>query len=191
MHGQNDQLRLLRPAEQRALLDRFAGDAVGTPLQRYRAVRAEWQAVSRGSSSGATARVGWRRKADLLRHGLTEIEAVDPQPGEDRDLTQEARRLAAADDLREAGGTARAAIAGGDAMDTVDDAGGNLGALALVGEARHRLGGSGDDALAALDSVLSDVLAQLDDVAGAPPPTWTGWTPTRTWWPVCSAGRRS
>ena len=37
VHGQNDQLRLLRPAEQRALLDRFAGDAVGTPLQRYRA----------------------------------------------------------------------------------------------------------------------------------------------------------
>src|SRR5690606_34019806 len=28
VHGQNDQLRLLRPAEQRALLDRFAGEAV-------------------------------------------------------------------------------------------------------------------------------------------------------------------
>jgi len=166
VHGQNDQLRLLRPAEQRALLDRFAGDAVGTPLQGYRAVRAEWQAVA---AELVERRDGARRlaqEADLLRHGLTEIEAVDPQPGEDRDLTQEARRLAAADDLREAAGTARAAIAGGDAMDTVDDTRANLGALALVGEARHRLGGSGDDALAALDSVLGDVLAQLDDVAG-------------------------
>jgi DNA repair protein RecN (Recombination protein N) len=161
VHGQNDQLRLLRPAEQRALLDRFAGDAVGTPLQRYRTVRAEWQAVA---AELVERRDGARRlaqEADLLRHGLTEIEAVDPQPGEDRELTQEARRLAAADDLREAAGTARAVIAGGDAMDETA-----LGAVALVGEARHRLAGSGDNELAALDSVLGDALAQLDDVAG-------------------------
>ena len=39
-------------------------------------------------------------------------------------------------------------------------------AVALVGEARHRLAASGDGALAALDTVLGDVLAQLDDVAG-------------------------
>jgi len=161
VHGQNDQLRLLRPAEQRALLDRFAGDAVGVPLQRYRAVRSEWQAVA---AELVDRRDGARRlaqEADLLRHGLTEIEAVDPQPGEDRELTEEARRLAAADDLREAAGTARAAIAGGDAMDDAAPA-----ALALVGEARHRLAASGDGALAALDTVLGDVLAQLDDVAG-------------------------
>jgi DNA repair protein RecN (Recombination protein N) len=161
VHGQNDQLRLLRPAEQRALLDRFAGDAVGAPLQRYRAVRAEWQAVA---AELGERRDGARRlaqEADLLRHGLTEIEAVDPQPGEDRELTVEARRLGAADDLREAAGTARAALAGGDAMDD-----GQLGAVALVGEARHRLAGSGDGALTALDAVLGDVLAQLDDVAG-------------------------
>ena len=161
VHGQNDQLRLLRPAEQRALLDRFAGDAVGVPLQRYRAVRSEWQAVA---AELVERRDGARRlaqEADLLRHGLTEIEAVDPQPGEDRELTEEARRLAAADDLREAAGTARAAIAGGDAMDDAAPA-----AVALVGEARHRLAASGDGALAALDTVLGDVLAQLDDVAG-------------------------
>ena len=161
VHGQNDQLRLLRPAEQRALLDRFAGDAVGAPLQRYRAVRSEWQAVA---AELVERRDGARRlaqEADLLRHGLTEIEAVNPEPGEDRELTEEARRLAAADDLREAAGTARAAIAGGDAMDDAAPA-----AVALVGEARHRLAASGDGALAALDTVLGDVLAQLDDVAG-------------------------
>src|SRR4051812_37747547 len=161
VHGQNDQLRLLRPAEQRALLDRFAGDAVAMPLQRYREVRAQWQAVA---AELVERREGARRlaqEADLLRHGLTEIAAVDPQVGEDRELTEQARRLAAADDLREAASAARAALAGGDAM---DDA--MLGAVALVGEARHRLGGAGDPELAALDPVLSDVLAQLDDVAG-------------------------
>ena len=160
VHGQNDQLRLLRPAEQRALLDRFAGDT-GRTAAAVPAVRSEWQAVA---AELVERRDGARRlaqEADLLRHGLTEIEAVDPQPGEDRELTEEARRLAAADDLREAAGTARAAIAGGDAMDDAAPA-----AVALVGEARHRLAASGDGALAALDTVLGDVLAQLDDVAG-------------------------
>jgi DNA repair protein RecN (Recombination protein N) len=161
IHGQNDQLRLLRPAEQRALLDRFAGEAVAEPLQRYRAVRTEWQSVA---AELVERRDGARRlaqEADLLRHGLTEIAAVDPQPGEDRELQDQARRLAAADDLREAAAAARTALAGGDAMED-----GALGALALVGEARHRLAASGDPELAALDTVLGDVLAQLDDVAG-------------------------
>jgi DNA repair protein RecN (Recombination protein N) len=161
VHGQNDQLRLLRPAEQRALLDRFAGDAVGDPLRRYRAVRAQWQAVAAELHERRDGARRLAQEADLLRHGLTEIDAVDPQPGEDRELTDRARRLAAADDLREAAATARAALAGGDAMD--DTA---LGAVALVGEARHRLAGTGDPELAALDPVLGDVLAQLDDVAG-------------------------
>src|SRR3954470_8597610 len=128
VHGQNDQLRLLRPAEQRALLDRFAGEAVGEPLRRYRAVRAEWQAAA---AELVERRDGARRlaqEADLLRHGLTEIGAVDPQSGEDRELTDQARRLAAADDLREAATTARGAVAGGDAMDDT-----MLGAVALVG----------------------------------------------------------
>ena len=79
VHGQNDQLRLLRPAEQRALLDRFAGAAVAEPLARYRSVRAEWQRVA---AELVERRDGARRlaqEADLLRHGLTEIGAVDPQ----------------------------------------------------------------------------------------------------------------
>jgi DNA repair protein RecN (Recombination protein N) len=164
VHGQNDQLRLLRPAEQRALLDRFAGDAIAAPLASYRAVRIEWQAVA---AELVERRDGARRlaqEADLLRHGLTEIAIVDPQPGEDRALQDQARRLAAADDLRDTATVARAALAG--AMDAVEDFAGALGALALVGEARHRLAASGDPELAALDGVLGDVLAQLDDVAG-------------------------
>ncbi len=164
VHGQNDQLRLLRPAEQRALLDRFAGDAVAALLERYRHVRTEWQAVA---AELRERRDGARRlaqEADLLRHGLTEIAAVDPQPGEDRELIDQARRLAAADDLREAATVARAAVAGADVLDAAD--GSALGAVALVGEARHRIAGTGDPELTALDAMLADVLAQLDDVGG-------------------------
>ncbi|WP_214370362.1 DNA repair protein RecN [Pseudonocardia sp. H11422] len=165
VHGQNDQLRLLRPADQRALLDRYAGDVVGKPLAAYREVRAEWQRVS---AELVERRDGARRlaqEADMLRHGLTEIEAVDPQPGEDRELVEQARRLAAADDLREAASIARAALAGADDAGSMTDPGA-LGALGLIGEARHRLAATGDPELAALDPRLGEALAVLGDVAG-------------------------
>jgi DNA repair protein RecN (Recombination protein N) len=159
VHGQNDQLRLLRPADQRALLDRFAGDAVGKPLVAYREARAEWLAVS---AEIVERRDGARRlaqEADMLRLGLSEIEAVAPQPGEDRALVEEARRLAAADDLREAAGLAHGLVGG-------SDDGESPGAVGLVGEARNRLQASGDPELTAHDERLNEALAILTDVAG-------------------------
>ncbi|MBV9920728.1 MAG: DNA repair protein RecN [Pseudonocardia sp.] len=158
VHGQNDQLRLLRPAEQRALLDRFAGDAVAAPLARYRAVRAEWLQIA---AELGERRDGARRlaqEADLLRHGLTEITAVDPQPGEDVELVAQARRLAEADDLRAVATAAQGALVG---ADDVPDA---PAALALIGEARHRLAAAGDAELSALDGRLAEALALLGDV---------------------------
>ena len=159
VHGQNDQLRLLRPAEQRALLDRFAGGAVAAPLQRYRAVRAEWQRVV---GELVERRDGARRmaqEADLLRHGLTEIAAVDPQPGEDSELVERAKRLAAVDELREVAVLAQAALVG-----TGDGDPDAPAALALIGDARHRLAGAGDGELTALDARLGEALALLGDV---------------------------
>ncbi len=159
VHGQNDQLRLLRPAEQRALLDRFAGEAVAKPLQRYREVRAEWQRVA---GELAERRDGARRmaqEADLLRHGLTEIAAVDPQPGEDSELVEQAKRLAAVDELREVAVLAQAALVGTGEGDPDAPA-----ALALIGDARHRLAGAGDSELTALDARLGEALALLGDV---------------------------
>ena len=154
VHGQNDQLRLLRPAEQRALLDRFAGETVAEPLARYRAVRAEWMRIS---AELVERRDGARRlaqEADLLRHGLTEITAVDPQPGEDVELVAHARRLAEADDLRAVASAAQAALVGAEDVPDVP------AALALIGEARHRLAAAGDAELSALD-------ARLDGGVGA------------------------
>jgi DNA repair protein RecN (Recombination protein N) len=45
VHGQSDQLRLLRPAEQRAALDRFAGPEHETLLETYREAYSRWRAV--------------------------------------------------------------------------------------------------------------------------------------------------
>src|SRR5205823_7580490 len=64
VHGQNDQLRLLRPAEQRAVLDRFAGEAVAGPLAEYRRVRDEWQRVATELTERAERSREMAREAD-------------------------------------------------------------------------------------------------------------------------------
>src|SRR5829696_475762 len=157
VHGQNDQLSLLRPAEQRAVLDRFAGEAVAGPLGEYRRVRAEWLRVGSELTERRERARELAREADLLRHGLTEIEAVEPQPGEDDELVLEARRLADADQLRETASAAHGAVVGELERDAP-------GALDLAGEARRWLASAEDPALRELASRLDDVAALLADV---------------------------
>src|SRR5262249_61088423 len=74
------------------------------------------------------------READLLSHGLAEITAIDPQPGEDDTLLVEARRLADAEALRETAAIAQSAVCGGPEGDPDQP-----NAIGLVGEARRRL----------------------------------------------------
>ncbi|MDD7933083.1 DNA repair protein RecN [Actinomycetospora straminea] len=160
VHGQHEALRLLRSAEQRAVLDRFAGAAVAEPLAAYRRTRTAWRrAVTELARRHEQARE-LSREADMLRHGLTEIEAVDPQPGEDAELVAEARRLADADDLRATAAGALAALAG-----PPDGTGEEPDAVGLLGEARRRVQGTEDPVLAALDPRLAEAAALIGDAA--------------------------
>ena len=132
VHGQSDQLRLLRPAEQRA---RWTGSPAtpwacrcsGTGRCAPSGRRSRPSSSSGGDGAGERA-----QEADLLRLGLDEIEAVDPQPGEDGELREEARRLGAADDLREAAGSRACRHRGGPTRWTTP----HRLRVALVGEAR-------------------------------------------------------
>jgi DNA repair protein RecN (Recombination protein N) len=159
VHGQNDQLRLLRAAEQRAVLDRFAGDAVAEPLKAYRRVREEWVAVVAELAERSSRSRELAQQADLLRHGLDEIAAVGPSPGEDTELTEQIKRLAAVDELRAAASVAHAAVSG--AADGDPDA---PGALGLLGEASRRLTGTDDAALRELHPRLAEASVLLSDV---------------------------
>ena len=78
VHGQNDQLKLMRPAEQRSVLDRFAGEELAGALAEYRKVREEWVRVSTELTERTARSREMAREADLLKHGLAEIEAVAP-----------------------------------------------------------------------------------------------------------------
>jgi DNA repair protein RecN (Recombination protein N) len=160
VHGQHEALRLLRPAEQRAVLDRFAGAPAAEALARYRDVRGRWRSAVAELAERREHTREMAREADLLRHGLTEIEALDPRPGEDADLVAEARRLADVDDLRSAALTALAAVAG-----PPDGTGDEPDATAFVGEARRALAGVEDPRLTALAPRLAEVSTLLTDVA--------------------------
>ena len=158
IHGQSEQTRLGSPDRQRELLDRFAGDTVGPVLERYRAGYAERRSASAELDRLRAEAQARAREIDLLRFGLTEIEQIDPQPGEDLALAAEATRLQSADDLRLGAAEALARVAGGD-----DEAG---GALSDITAARKALeSGPGDAALTAAAARLAELGFGLADVA--------------------------
>lgn len=161
VHGQNDQLRLVRSNEQRSVLDRFAGEPVLRVLADYQRVRGEWADAVRELTERTERSRELAREADMLRHGLSEIEAVDPQAGEDAALVEEARRLADVDQLREIAAGAQHALSG--SADGDPDA---PGAIGMVGEARRRLSSSEDPMLRELEPRVAEAAAVLADVGG-------------------------
>jgi len=158
LHGQNDQLRLMRPEEQRAALDRYAD--IGAKLDRYRKLRDEWLRT-RGDLADRAARAReLAQEADQLNFALDEIGAVDPMPGEDQAIVADIRRLSELDMLREAAQTAHAALAGPpDALDTA------ASAADSVGRASSVLAGADDGALTGLAGQLDEALTLIVDVS--------------------------
>jgi DNA repair protein RecN (Recombination protein N) len=165
LHGQNDQLRLMRPDEQRGALDRFA--AVGARLERYRSAREAWLSARRELIDRRNRARELAQEADRLTFALREVDAVDPRPGEDDALTVEIRRLSELDALRAAASGARAALAGGfeddaAALAAVD---GPTSATDRLGQAKAALATTDDTALQALGEQLGEALTVVGDVA--------------------------
>ena len=143
LHGQNDQLRLMRSDEQRGALDRFAG--VATTVERYRKLRDEWLIARRDLVDRTNRAREMAQEADRLKFALTEIDGVDPRPGEDESLVAEIRRLSELDVVREAAAGARAATD-------------------ILARAITQLESADDAALSALGRQLTDVLSVVGDV---------------------------
>ena len=91
VHGQHEHQRLLEPARQLELLDRFAdadeaGARVGALHAKYRAAREE-------AARTRTADRDRAQREDLLRFQVSELDAARLRPGEEEELRGEARRL--------------------------------------------------------------------------------------------------
>jgi DNA repair protein RecN (Recombination protein N) len=114
VHGQDDQLRLLAPAQQRAALDRFAGSAVAENLAEYRSVYQELKAAVK-LRADISSQAGERlRRAEELRDILQEYDNVSPGDGELKALDAEATRLGSSEQWRAALSDSITALRGSD-----------------------------------------------------------------------------
>ncbi|HEY0267201.1 MAG TPA: AAA family ATPase, partial [Rhizomicrobium sp.] len=98
LHGQHDDGGLLNTRGHRALLDAFGGydDLLAS-------VRQAWGGRARAAKALATARTqlaAVKTEEDFLRHAVGELDALDPQPGEDGTLDTQRRQMQAAEKIR-------------------------------------------------------------------------------------------
>ena len=114
VHGQSEAISLLRPAQQRSVLDQFAG--LDDDLRDYRALRAQWQQLAADLADRRARARERAQREQLLRLGLSEITAISPLPGEDVELIAEARRLENVDGLRTAAEIAVTALSGSEVL---------------------------------------------------------------------------
>lgn len=168
VHGQSEQLRLTREDAQRTALDRFGGAEVADALERVAALYDELRA--RQDELDALRASAGEREAE--RAGLRELsEAVDaiaPQPGEDKELLARIERLSNREQLRADIGGAHELLSGehpaGSLRDrarevrtAVDRALRSDASLEAVAEAASDLEYTIDDLAAQLGGYLADL----------------------------------
>ncbi|MDR7234984.1 DNA repair protein RecN [Agrococcus sp. BE272] len=151
VHGQADQQRLRSPDAQAAALDRAAGERLAALLAEYLREHEAWTAARDAAARIRDEHDARAAEAASIRAELEDLEAVDPQPGEQDELAAIAHRLEHSEALRAELAEAHGALSNDE--DEPD-------AVTLAGRARRLVErASGDDA--ALGGAL-DLLVQAD-----------------------------
>jgi len=100
VHGQHEHVRLERPAVQRAMLDRFAGEAHGRRLAVYRERYAAWRHLERRQELLRTDARERARRIAQLQSERDDIDALRIDPDADARIDTDLDRLINADELR-------------------------------------------------------------------------------------------
>lgn len=154
IHGQHAQQALLRPAAQRDALDRFAG----VDRSRLRELRDVRRSLLRKLDEAGGDERAREREIDLLRHQIGEIDAVAPEPDEERELEETEDLLAGAVGHRQAAERSLELVGGeGAAVDRLARACDELEAHAPFAGIAERL--------RALSIELDDSLSELRSLA--------------------------
>ena len=170
LHGQHDDRGLLNPRGHRQMLDAFA--QLGPHLEKSRVA---WRALAdaRKALGLAEARVAKvRAEEDYLRHAVAELDALDPQQGEEADLDTQRRLMQAAEKIREDVVRADQAIGLQGAEGSVTDAvrwlngvaGKAEGGLDAALEALERVAVALDEAQQGVASCLDQLLFNPSDL---------------------------
>ncbi|MEI4231928.1 DNA repair protein RecN [Roseovarius sp. D22-M7] len=151
LHGQQADRGLLDPRAHRDMLDTF-----GRLHPMREAVRTAWRARGQAHKALTEAEAALetvRAEEDYLRHAVAELDALDPQPGEDDDLDSRRRMMQGAERIREDILRAAALV-------------GAEGAEGSAGDALRWLEGVAAPAEGALDgaiAALGRALVELDE----------------------------
>ncbi len=139
LHGQHDDRGLLNARGHRALLDSYAGlgDELNELRGLWRAVSAAQKAVINAETKIAAA----KEEEEFLRHAVSELDALDPQQGEEATLDTQRRLMQSAEKIREDVARALASL--------------SEGAEGAMTDATRWLHGVADKAEGELDAPLS------------------------------------
>lgn len=161
IHGQADQLRLRTAAAQRRALDAVGGSEHEQLCRQYSTCYRAWTQARQDLENWREQALAREGEIAGLRHALEQLEALDPKPGEDQALAEEASRLENLDLLRSGAAEAANAISGDELNDDVANV------IALVSVARRALENAADHdpRLAALMPRLNEVAALTSDLA--------------------------
>lgn len=149
LHGQQDDRGLLDPKGHRDLLDDY-----GNLITMRDAVRTAWRDMAarrKARDAAEAAQAALRAEEEFLRHAVAELDALDPQPGEEAELDARRRMMQGAERIRE--DIAKAAEALG--LNGAEGAAGD--ALRWLEAAADKTEGQLDEAVAAIGRALVEL----------------------------------
>jgi len=156
VHGQGDQARIAKPAQQRQLLDRFAGrehllsvDELALVFANWREARVALENLKNQSASSA-------RELAVLQEDIALVSALDPKEGEIASLNEEIATMTNAEEIM-GGLSAIAAQLEGDGGESAG-ASGNLNAAISAVSALTKYGEQ-------FESIKTQLNATLDGVS--------------------------
>ncbi|MEP3345660.1 MAG: DNA repair protein RecN [Litoreibacter sp.] len=138
LHGQHDDRGILNPKAHREMLDSFAGLDLTKVGKRWQDLSAAKRELKRAEKALAEIRA----EEEFLRHAVSELDAVDPQPGEEADLDVKRRQMQAGERIRDDISKALQAL-------------GLNGAEGMANDAARWLDGVGEQAEGQLDAPLA------------------------------------
>lgn len=151
IHGQFESQRLLRPESHRQLLDAFGGhradvDDTAQTFERWRDAETQWKVACEEAEAA-------RRDEDFLRHAVTEMEELKPQPGEEAQLAEKRTIMMHGEKLSEALGGASEKLSGSE------------GGEAQLQSALRSLENVADKADGRLSGVIATLEGALNEIA--------------------------
>lgn len=154
LHGQQDDRGLLNPRNHLVLLDSFAG--LAPAREAVRGAWRAWRTAQKTLEEAQMAIAKAREDEEFLRHSVTELDQLGPEPGEDADLDSRRRMMQSAERIREDVAKAQSALG----MDGAEGASGD--ALRWLESISESAEGGLDEAITALGRAM----VELDEAAG-------------------------